>query len=321
MFSFLTADTVMSVIYPEDLPKANKARKVGREFAPPSASKPLAVSGDSPLSGEMPITRAKPIRRTPDASDPLVSLSQFSVNDAAKLRRLMLESLTSFAVEIGIQVATCLLEDEVVKLCGAKSERVRNRANSRHGRQPGYIILGGRNIAVRRPRVRSIDGEEVSLAVYEKLQDEGAMPAAALAGVVRGVSRRDYADVVDTACAGFGVKKSSVSRDFVEATRAQVEAFTERRFEETTFASVFFDGIAFAGEKMVVALGVSDNGAKHVLGVVRGETENTEVVASLLTNLRDRGLNTTQPTMFCVDGSKALASAAREIFGDNAEIQ
>lgn len=81
----------------------------------------------------------------------------------------MHESLTSFAVEVGAQVASCLLEDDVVKLCGAKSERVLNRVANRHGSQPGYIILGGQKVAVRRPRVRSAEGEEVSLGVYAKL--------------------------------------------------------------------------------------------------------------------------------------------------------
>ncbi|HIK91782.1 MAG TPA: IS256 family transposase [Planctomycetes bacterium] len=173
----------------------------------------------------------------------------------------------------------------------------------------------------RRPRVRSVEGREVDLDVYEKLQAEGAMSASALAKMVRGVSCRDYEDVVATARAGFGGKKSSVSRHFVEATREQVEQFAERRFDDTTFAAVFIDGIAFAGEIMVVALGVAEDGAKHVMGLVRGETENAKIVTSLLTSLRERGLDTNQPTLFCLDGSKALAGAVKKVFGVNAIIQ
>jgi transposase-like protein len=156
----------------------------------------------------------------------LFSIGEFAISDVDQLRQLMQESLTSFAVEVGVQVASCLLEDDVVKLCGAKSERVLNRANNRHGSQSGYVILGGQKVAIRRPRVRAIEGGEVDLDVYEKLQAEGAMSASALAKMVRGVSCRDYEDVVETARAGFGVKKSSVSRHFVEATREQVEDLT-----------------------------------------------------------------------------------------------
>jgi putative transposase len=314
----------MSVTYPRDSTKASKARKVGRKFAPQVFSKRSDVSGDTPdpsPAREKPVTVEKPIRRTPEPSDGLFSMPQFSVKDVGQVRQLMHESLTSLAVEIGTQVACCLLEEDVVKLCGPRSKRVLNRANSRHGSQSGYVILGGQKVSIRRPRVRSIDDEEMFLEVYESLHAEDAMPAAALAKMVRGVSCRDYADVVDTARAGFGVKKSSVSRNFVEATRAQVEAFAERRFDETTLAAVFVDEIAFAGDMMVVALGVSDDGSKRVLGLVRGETENAEIVTSLLTNLRDRGLKTFQPTLFCLDGSKALASAVKKVFGDNAVIQ
>lgn len=252
----------MSLRYLKNSAKASKARKVGRQFAGSVTSEASADARVTPAT-TIPSGGSKsvdePARRTPEPSENLFSMQQFSVNDVDQLRQLMHESLTSLAVEIGTQVACCLLEDDVVKLCGAKSERVLNRVNSRHGTQPGYIILGGQKVAVRRPRVRSIDGVEVPLEVYENLQAEGAMPAAALAKMVRGVSCRDYADVVDTARAGFGVKKSSVSRNFVEATREQVAAF--------------------AGEMMVVALGVSDDGSKHVLGLVRGETENAEIAA------------------------------------------
>jgi hypothetical protein len=72
-------------------------------------------------------------------------MQQFSASDVDQLRQLMHESLTSLAVEIGTQVACCLLEEDVVKPCGAKRERVLNRVNSRHGSQLGYVILGHPN--------------------------------------------------------------------------------------------------------------------------------------------------------------------------------
>ncbi len=72
---------------------------------------------------------------------------------------------------------------------------------------------------------------------------------------------------------------------------------------------------------MVVALGVAEDGSKQVMGLVRGETENAEIVTSLLTNLRERGLDTTVPTLFCLNGSKALASAVKSVFGNNAIVQ
>ena len=72
---------------------------------------------------------------------------------------------------------------------------------------------------------------------------------------------------------------------------------------------------------MVAALGVSSDGSKHVLGIRQGETENAEVVTSLLTDLRDRGVCTDQPTLFCLDGSKALRAGVTRVFGSNAVVQ
>ncbi len=127
--------------------------------------------------------------------------------------------------------------------------------------------------------------------------------------------------VFDTARSGCGVKKSSVSKHFVAASLKQLEDFDRRRFETLNFAASFIDGINFRGELIVVALGVSDDGTKHVLGLRQGETENAEVVTALLTNLRDRDLCSNRPTLFCLDGSKALAAAVNRIFGMNPVIQ
>jgi putative transposase len=260
-------------------------------------------------------------KRTPAASEPLFSMDGFSVSGADELRGLMHASLKGFAVEMGVQIAAHLLEEDVVRLCGQKNSRDPNRENCRHGNQPGYVILGGQKVAVRRPRVRSIGGVEVDLDVYSMLQSADAMPDAALTKMVRGVSCRDYEAVVETARAGFGVKKSSVSKNFVQASAEQLQKFDQRRFDDVTFAAIFIDGVAFGGEVMVVALGVDNAGRKHVLGLRQGKTENAEVVKDLLCSLRDRGVDTTRPTLFCLDGAKALRAAVKTVFGDNAVIQ
>ena len=65
---------------------------------------------------------------------------------------------------------------------------------------------------------------------------------------------------------------------------------------------VYLDGVQYAGETMTVALGVLENGAKQVLGVRQGATENAGVCTALLENLQQRGLDTSQPTLLVLDG-------------------
>src|SRR5271166_1702798 len=73
---------------------------------------------------------------------------------------------------------------------------------------------------------------------------------------VRGVSTREYEQVIDMARDGFGVAKSSVSREFVRASAAQVKALAERRFDGMHFPVLLIDGVEYAGETMIVALGI-----------------------------------------------------------------
>jgi putative transposase len=72
--------------------------------------------------------------------------------------------------------------------------------------------------------------------------------------------------------------------------------------------------VYFADHLCVVALGIDIDGTKHPLGLVEGSTENTAVVKTLLTGLRDRGLDTIRPILAVLDGGKALAAGIKEVF-------
>ncbi len=129
-------------------------------------------------------------------------------------------------------VASSLLEDVVTRLCGPRHARQPHRTHTRCGHQRGTATLAGQKIPIARPRVRRTDGcGDVPLETYARLQSPEAMPQAVLRRMVRGVSACDYENVIVLTRDGFGVQKSSVSRDFVRASAAQVKALAERRFE------------------------------------------------------------------------------------------
>ena len=242
--------------------------------------------------------------------------------DREQLLGLLQDCLEGLAVELGLLVASAILEDEVTRLCGKRYERHRGRAHTRYGRQGGVVMLGGQKLPIDRPRVRRADGGgEAPLATYAQLQSPDAMPQAVLRRMVRGVSTREYEHVVDMAREGFGVGKSSVSRGFVRASGADVKALAERRFDSDRFAAAIIDGVVYAGETMVVALGITEDGTKRVLGLRQGATENAEICTALLEELRARGLNTDRPMLFVIDGSKALHAAVKRVWGRNAVIQ
>jgi putative transposase len=61
-----------------------------------------------------------------------------------------------------------------------------------------------------------------------------------------------------------------------------------------------------------VALGITSQGVKIPLGLWAGSTENATVATALLSDLIERGLDTTQGVLCVLDGSKALRKAVRQ---------
>src|SRR3954451_16102541 len=87
--------------------------------------------------------------------------------DRDELLELMQDSLESLALELGLLVASGLLEDEVTRLCGPRYQRQPGRSHTRYGHQRGVATLAGQKIAIERPRVRHTDGRgEVPLETY-----------------------------------------------------------------------------------------------------------------------------------------------------------
>lgn len=276
-------------------------------------------SRTSPRRDQAGASKERRIRRQAEAQAAEVQLP-LSIEALAEFAR---QSLRSFAVEVGLKLAECLLEDEVARRCGARHERQATRSETRHGHQPGYVTLGGQKVRVNKPRIRSTrPGQgEAELEHYALLQSPDAMPEATLRRMVNGVSCRRYEQVVDLARAGFGVKKSSVSRGFVRASANEVRQLSERRFDDERFVVIFIDGKAYAGETMIVALGITASGEKRLLGLRQGATENATVVTSLLEELRERGVKTDMPTLFVLDGAKALRAAVVRVWGKFGVVQ
>jgi len=140
---------------------------------------------------------------------------------------------------------------------------VPERTVTRYSRQQGMVVIAGQKLPIQRPRERYTRRcGEAELETYGRLQSPEAMPQSVLKRMVRGVSCRDYEGVVDMAREGFGVKKSSVSRSFVKASAQEIPQLAERRFEGVRFPVIYIDGTPYAGETMIAALGMTENGSK-----------------------------------------------------------
>ncbi len=237
----------------------------------------------------------------------------------------MREGLLAASVAVGLEVMSELQEAEVIELAGPKGKHDPGRSVYRHGSEAGRVTLGGRRVPVRRPRLRTVDGAEVRLESYDTFASVDLLADRMVASMLAGLSGRRYqqalepvGEVVEQAASG--VSQSSVSRRFITATAERLAAFRSRPLDDEQWLIVFVDGFDFAGHTMVGALGVSADGTKVPLSVAEGSTENATVVRGLITNLRDRGLDSSEGVLFVIDGAKAVAKAIREVFGDQAVI-
>ncbi len=228
------------------------------------------------------------------------------------------EQLTGHA---GLRIIGTILEHEVTRRVGPPHRPDPTSSCVRWGRQPGYVVFGGQKVALTRPRVRSREGEEIALESYARLQHDGRRQRAVREGIVAGLTTRNYHRAVESVLDGYGIEKSSVSREFVQASAAQLQELCERPLGELDLVALLIDGIEIGNQVLVVALGIETSGKKHVLGLWQGATENTTVVKSLLEDLVARGLNPERRYLFVLDGSKALRAGVERVFGARAEVQ
>ena len=230
------------------------------------------------------------------------------------------DCIESMARQVGLLLAQSVIEEEVRQLAGERHARDGQSVPYRWGREDGYLIFGGTKVPLARPRVRHL-GKEVALESYDALRRDGKMQRAVKNKVVLGVSMRNYARAVDEFVDGYGIKKSSASRHFVAVSAQKVQELCERKLDGLKLAALILDGVHYAGLTIVVALGIDENGRKHVLGLYDGASENTAVCQGLLEDLIRRGLDPNAKYLCVIDGSKALAAAIRKVFGKDAPIQ
>lgn len=119
----------------------------------------------------------------------------------------------------------------------------------------------------------------------------------------------------------YGIEKSAVSEHFIRVSRRKVRGLMERNLSGVRLCAIYLDGIEYKGRQMLAALGVPADGAKMVLGLRQGASENAVVVSSLLGDLEDRGVDFCEPRLYVIDGAKALVKALREHAGADALIQ
>ena len=259
-------------------------------------------------------------RAQPDPEPGEVAIPEQVVVSMTEIAGAAREGLLALAVGTGLQVMAAMFDEDVARVCGPGGKHNAERAGYRHGTGDGSVTLGGRRLAVTRPRVRAADGSgELHLPSYDLFSSTEILTQLALEKMLAGLSSRRYARGLEPAGqaveeAAAATSKSAVSRRFVTATETALAGLMSRRLDDLDLVAFLAGGVHFGDHTCVVALGIGIDGTKHPLAVEEGSTENATLVTGLITGLRERGLDVTKPILAVLDGSKALSRAVKDVF-------
>jgi putative transposase len=236
------------------------------------------------------------------------------------------EDLLGLATRSGLEILAAMLERDRERLVGPQRRWDETREAYRYGYDEGAVVMGGRKVRVRKPRVRAASGDgEILLPTWRWATRQDPLDQRTMQQMLVGVSTRSYAKNLEPPPPGVdrsvAVGRSSVSRRFVAQTTAKVEGFLTRPLGDLAIRTVMIDGTWLGEHLMLVVLGIDEEGQKHILGVREGTTENEGVCRSLLSELVERGLGVECARLFVIDGGKGIRKAIRSVFGPWALVQ
>jgi transposase-like protein len=236
------------------------------------------------------------------------------------------EGLLAMSVAAGMAVMAAMFEAEMTEACGPKGKHDAKRAAVRHGHGGGSVTLGGRRVAVTRPRARTVDGHEVPLTSYEHFAADDMLTRVVMERMLAGVATRRHARTAEPVGTlvdkqAKSTSRSAISRRFVRQTETALAELMARDLTGEDIKVLMLDGEHLGERCVVVALAITADGTKKSVGLWDGSTENKTVVRALLADLVSRGLAFDDGLLVVIDGAKALSAAVREVFGAKALIQ
>ena len=190
-----------------------------------------------------------------------------------------------------------------------------NPGNKGNGYRPGNTYGHGRKLEFRIPRDRYGNFHPQILAILRDQEEECDRLAGAL--YTKGLTQEQVGDVFDQIY-GHHYSKASISR-MVECVRTQVNEWLERGLEEY-YPVVFVDCVhikihrkrSVASEAFYVALAVTEEGTREVLGIFNMPQESATGWGEILGRMKDRGLQ--RVGLMVADGIKGLDTVIGQKF-------
>ena len=112
-----------------------------------------------------------------------------------------------------------VVEEEVRHLAGERHQQHAERRAHRWGQEDGYCVINRQKVPMQRTRLRTKDKRKQRLGSYELFQRSGPLEQGVWDKMMRALSTRNYGAVVKEFSTAYGIEKSAVSENFIEASR------------------------------------------------------------------------------------------------------
>jgi len=242
-------------------------------------------------------------------TEPTIALKQYLIN-------IGLEKDTDFLRQAVQMISQMLIELEVDQQVGAsKHERTRTRKNYRNGHRQRIWKTRVGEIDLAIPKLRK--GSYLPSILEPRKPAEKALLSVIQEAYLKGVSTRKVDDLME-AMGLTGIDKSSVSR-ICKELRQEVEQFRNRPLQES-YPYVWLDATYLKVRQnhrvvsmaFVIAVGVDENGERHLLGFDLGSSEDEAFWLAFLRSLVKRGLKKVQ--LVISDAHVGLKKAIEQVF-------
>jgi len=216
------------------------------------------------------------------------------------------------------ETLNALLDAEADSLCNArKYERTEERQDTRAGSYERNLHTTSGEVKLKVPKLRTLPFETSIIERYRRR--ESSVEEAMIEMYLAGVSVRRVEDVTE-ALWGTKVSPGTVSR-LNKKIYKRIKEWLGRPIEGT-HPYVYLDGIclkrSWGGEvrnvSVLVAVGVSQEGYRDVLGAMEGAKEDKASWSRFLRHLKDRGLSGVR--LFVTDKCLGLVESLGEFYPD-----
>lgn len=215
---------------------------------------------------------------------------------------------------------TNLMKAELTHVLGRGDyERSKGKPNHRNGSYPrNFCIKGIGEVAVNVPRDRNGEYQTQVLPRSKRYEDRIAEDLSIM--YLTGISTRTLA-MLSKRLIGREISHEEVSKANRELTGA-VEQWRNRDLSQEKIKYIFVDGVIFKmridgsieNTPVLVAIGVTETGARLVLGLQSGDKESATNWREFFRDLKSRGLDGSAVRLGIMDGLAGLEKVFEEEF-------